>query len=228
MTTASEARQGLLDLNQLAKRDLDAVWAQISHLPAVQIREALVDVLPIIADEYGLAAGALAADWYDDARDRASVGGAFFAEPVEIPNQDRFTSLAVWGTSPLFSENPDARASLALITGGLQRVIADAQRLTVVGSTQADPEATGWSRVGVGSNCGFCQMLIGRGGVYTESSVTFRSHDNCNCMASPTWAPNVVKISREPFRQSQKNRSEETKRRDNERAYAYIAEHQTP
>lgn len=225
MTTASEARQGLLDLTALAKRELDALWARISHLPAVQVREALVDVLPAIADEYGLAAGALAADWYDDERDRADVSGFFSAEPVEMPDQERFEALAVWGTTPLFSEKPDAASALSLIAGGLQRTIADAHRLTIVESTQADPKATGWRRVGIGSNCGFCRMLIGRGAVYTESSVTFRSHDNCNCAASPTWATNVVKISPEPFRQSQKNRSEETKRRDNARAREFIAEH---
>jgi hypothetical protein len=225
MTTASEARQGLVDLTALAKRDLDRLWTQISDLPPVQVREALVDVLPVIADEYGLAAGALAADWYDDERDRAGVGGSFTAEPVELPDQERFTSLAVWGTSPLFSENPDPQSSLSLVAGGLQRAIADAHRLTVVESTQNDPQATGWRRIGVGENCGFCRMLIGRGAVYTEASVTFRSHDNCNCAASPTWAENVVKISREPFQQSQKNRSDETKKRDNERAYAFIAEH---
>jgi bacterioferritin-associated ferredoxin len=225
VTTANEARQGLLDLTAIAKRDLDAVWSQISDLPPVQLRQALMDVLPAIADEYGLAAGALAADWYDDARDLAGAGGAFSAEPVPLPDQERFDSLAVWGLSPLFSEKPDPSAALALITGGLQRVIADAHRLTVVESTQADSEATGWKRMGVGSNCGFCRMLIDRGAVYTEASVTFRSHDNCNCVASPTWADNVVKISREPFRQSQKNRSEETKKRDNERARAFIAEH---
>lgn len=214
-----------MDLTTLAKRDLAAVWAHVSGLPAVQVRQALIDLLPAIADEYGLAAAALAADWYDDARDRAGAGGAFSAEPVDLPAQERFEALAVWGTSPLFAETPDTNSALALVGGGLQRIIADAHRLTVVEATKDDPEATGWSRVGVGKNCGFCQMLIGRGAVYTESSVTFRSHDNCNCVASPTWAPNVVKISREPFRQSQKNRSDETKRRDNERAKAFIAEH---
>ena len=225
MTTASEARQGLLDLTELAKRDLSLVWSQISALPAAQVSAALRDILPAIADEYGVAAAALAADWYDDAREAAGVAGAFTAEPVALPPQERFDALARWGTAPLFGATPNAASALTLVTGGLQRVVADAHRMTVVESTQADPKASGWRRVGVGANCGFCQMLIGRGAVYTEASVTFRSHDHCNCVATPTWAPNVVKISSEPFRQSQKNRSEETKRRDNERAYAFIAEH---
>jgi hypothetical protein len=223
VTTATEARQGLLDLTSLAERDLALVWSEISDLPAEQIREAMREILPAIADEYGFAAGALAADWYDDAREAADVSGAFTAEPADLPPQERFDALARWGTSPLFAEAVNATAALTLIAGGLQRSIADAHRLTVAQSAIDDPQASGWQRVGVGSNCGFCQMLIGRGAVYTDASVTFRSHDHCNCAASPTWAKNVVKISGEPYRQSKKNRSEETKRRDNQRAYAFIA-----
>jgi hypothetical protein len=223
VTSASEARQGLLDLTTLAERDLALVWSEISDLPAAQVREAMREILPAIADEYGSAAAALAADWYDDAREAAEVSGSFTAEPAELPTQERFDSLARWGTSPLFAETANATAALTLIAGGLQRSIADAHRLTVVQSSISDPQASGWKRVGVGSNCGFCQMLIGRGAVYTEASVTFRSHDHCNCAASPVWAKNVVKITGEPFRQSKKNRSDETKRRDNQRAYAFIA-----
>jgi hypothetical protein len=223
VTTATEARQGLLDLTSLAERDLALVWSEISNLPAEQIREAMREILPAIADEYGFAAGALAADWYDDAREAADVSGAFTAEPADLPPQERFNALARWGTSPLFAETADASTALTLIAGGLQRSIADAHRLTVTQSAIADPQASGWQRVGVGSNCGFCQMLIARGAVYTDASVTFRSHDHCNCAASPTWAQNVVKISGEPYRQSKKNRSEETKRRDNQRAYDFIA-----
>jgi hypothetical protein len=67
-------------------------------------------------------------------------------------------------------------------------------------------------------------MLIDRGHVYTEATVTFRSHDSCSCAASPSWAPNVTKVSREPYRQSQRNRSDAQKARDNARAREYIAE----
>lgn len=225
MTTAVEARQGLVDLTTLAKRDLELVWSQISDLPPLDIREALREILPAIADEYGVAAAALAADWYDDARLAAGVDGNFTATPAELPDQERFDALARWGTQPLLTPEASSSTVLTLLSGGLQRTIADLHRLTITESSIADPRATGWSRIGVGLNCGFCRMLIARGAVYTEATVTFRSHDWCNCAASPSWAKNVAKISGEPFRQSKKNRSEETKRRDNERAYAYIAEH---
>lgn len=51
----------------------------------------------------------------------------------------------------------------------------------------ADPQATGWRRVGDGDSCAFCRMLIGRGEVYSEAGVTFASHDRCGCEAEPAY-----------------------------------------
>jgi hypothetical protein len=56
-----------------------------------------------------------------------------------------------------------------------------------MGSSIADPKARGWMRVGSG-RCDFCRMLIGRGAVYTESTVDFHAHDHCGCGATPAWA----------------------------------------
>lgn len=223
MPTASEQRQALIDLTTIARRDLMALWATLGGLGADEVRDALIALLPAIGDTYGEAAAALAADWFDDLRDTAAVPGRFTAEPAGPVEPARWESLARWGVGPLYGDNPDAAAALMLIAGGLQRTIADRHRLTIVDNSIRDPQANGWTRVGVGDNCGFCRMLIDRGHVYSEATVTFRSHDHCNCAASPSWAPNVVKVSTEPFRQSQKNRSPGTKERDNARAREYIA-----
>lgn len=40
-----------------------------------------------------------------------------------------------------------------------------------------------WYRTTAGNACEFCRMLAGRGAVYREDSVTFRSHDHCACGA---------------------------------------------
>lgn len=223
MPSAFEARQGLIDLTAIAQRDLRAIWDRISDLPADEIRDILMEILPAIGDEYGSAAAALAADWYDEAREAAEVAGSFRAAPAKPVTPRRWEALTRWGVDPLYSATPDANAALTLILGGLQRTVADRHRLTIVDNSIHDPEASGWTRVGVGENCDFCTMLIGRGAVYTEASVTFRSHDHCNCAASPSWAKNVVKISGEPFRQSKRNRSDATKAKDNARAKEWIA-----
>lgn len=221
--SASEARTALTVVTSAAVSDLSRAFRSLDGLPADDVRDALMEILPALGDSYGLAAGALAADWFDDMREESEARGAFRAEPAEPVDAARWESLARWGVNPLYAATPDGAAALTLIAGGLQRTIADRHRLTVVDNSIADPAASGWQRVGVGDDCGFCRMLIGRGAVYTDASVTFRSHDHCNCAASPTWAPNVTRISTEPYRQSQRNRSDATKAKDNARAREFIA-----
>lgn len=222
---ASEAREALVELTRITQAEVAEVVAEFRRagLNPEQTRDALLDLLPALGAEYNLAASALAADWYDDVRDAAEVRGYYRAEPVAPPTPARWEALARWGVDPLFGVAPDWQAATALLAGGLQRSVADGHRLTVVENSLRDPKAAGWQRVGVGDNCGFCRMLIDRGHVYTEASVTFRSHDHCNCAASPSFADNVVKVSTEPFKQSQRNRSDATKRADNARAREFIA-----
>ena len=224
MATLAEARQALLDVTTLAQADLERLWAMLVDLPPEQVRDALMDLLPAVGDEYGAAAAALAADWYDEAREEAEVRGAFRAEPSPPVEPVRWQSLSRWGVGPLFAETPDYSGALQLVQGGLQRTVANQHRLTVVDNSIRDPQAAGWRRVGVGGSCPFCLMLIARGAVYTDASVTFRTHDHCNCAASPTWAPNVVKVSGEPYRQSKRREgmSEARKKAENARAREWM------
>jgi hypothetical protein len=72
-------------------------------------------------------------------------------------------------------------------SGAATRLVLDAGRETVMASVAADPQAAGWQRVTSGSGCAFCQMLAGRGEVFSESSADFASHDHCRCSAAPVW-----------------------------------------
>ena len=164
----------------MAADDLAALWRS-TDTPA-EIEAALRDVLPALVDEYGAAAGTIAADWYDDLRDERSVRGRFTAIPADIPETGT-QSLVGWA----LNESKDLPGFQGLILGGTQRRIANFSRLTVAQSSIQDPQARGWMRVGAG-RCDFCAMLIGRGAVYSEASADFESHDNCNCAAAPAWA----------------------------------------
>jgi hypothetical protein len=214
-TAALELRRAVDDLATLADRDLTALWRQVST--AAQAREALSDILPALVETYGAAAATVAADWYDDARDKAGVGGRFSAIPADLTDSGAVV-LARWGIEPLFAAEPDWDAAQTLIKGGLQRRIANASRDTVAGSSIADPKADGWQRTGSGS-CAFCAMLIGRGAVYSEASADFASHDHCHCAAVPAFSgePRPVK----PYTPGPRTGS----KADFERAKAWIASH---
>jgi hypothetical protein len=114
------------------------------------------------------------------------VKGSFSGIAAELPDAGRTESLARWAVGPLFAPEPDYSKSLQLVTGGLQRIISDADRQSVTRSSVADSRAAGWQRMGAGG-CAFCAMLVGRGAVYSEASADFASHDNCNCQAVPIF-----------------------------------------
>lgn len=172
-------RNALATVSNGASNDLAALWRQVES--AVQAREALHDLLPGIVSRYGMAASALAAQWYDDIRAKQGVGGLFRAIPADIPDAGTH-ALIGWAESQAatFETFQD------LLLGGTQRRITNFARETVRGSSLSDSRAIGWQREGVGS-CAFCRMLIGRGAVYSKSTVTFASHDHCQCVAVPAF-----------------------------------------
>ena len=225
MPSPAESREALIGLTRLAEADLRRLWVRIANQPPEAVRDALMDVLPLLADEYGTAASVMAADWYDDVRVAAEAAGLFQAEPVQPPTSARFEALARWGVDPLFADAPAANAALTRISGGMQRTIADMYRETVVQSSQLDPAALGWRRVGRGDNCGFCNMLIGRGDVYSQKGVAFKSHDHCNCIAAAVFQGEDVAYATDLQRRvSQRQVSDATRKKNNQRAYEYIRE----
>lgn len=173
-------RRETAGLVRLAERDVAALWRLVAQ--GASAETALRDLLPAIVREYGAAGAAMAADWYDDQREKAGVGGRFAAIPLDA--DDRGTQALIgWA----LSEATDDGSLTTLIAGGVQRRISDHVRRTVADSAVADPAARGWKRVGDGSSCDFCSMLLGRGAVYTETTADFRSHDHCGCSAAPEW-----------------------------------------
>lgn len=174
-----DLRDGVQGLFGYAARDLAALWAQVETAAQAQI--ALNDVLPGLIDTYGSAAAILAANWYDDLRDKLAVKGSFTAIPADIADTGSH-ALVGWALSTA----TDLEAFQGLVQGGMQRRIANFSRDTIAGSSIADPHARGWQRVGSGS-CAFCAMLIGRGAVYSQSTADFASHDHCHCSAVPAF-----------------------------------------
>lgn len=68
------------------------------------------------------------------------------------------------------------------------RVVRDESREFIRQTALTDDRLGGWQRVGTGDTCAFCRMLVGRGAVYSESTVRFASHTNCNCEVQPSYS----------------------------------------
>lgn len=111
--------------------------------------------------------------------------------------------------------------ALVRASGAAARLVLDGGRETVRRSLAADPRGTGWRRVTSGASCDFCDMLAGRGAVYSPETADFASHDHCACTAEPVYGgdPRTVRA----YTPSQRRRSDATRAADNARARAFIA-----
>lgn len=207
----SSLRSDLADLTGLASRDLSALWDQVAD--ATSAREALNDLLPGVISTFGAAAATLAANWYDELRDKVGARGRFTAIPADVVNSGS-AALVGWA----LSEAGDFSSFQTLVEGGMQRRILTFSRETITGSTIADPAARGWQRTGAGE-CPFCAMLIGRGAVYTEASADFASHDHCRCSAVPAFDGEPVPVK--PFTPTNRNITDA----DRARVREWIASH---
>lgn len=178
MATPAALRRDLGTLSRLAIGDLDVIWREVSA--AALARDALNDILPALVSTYGSAAATVASDWYDDLRDSAEAPGRFRAIPAEIAKTGT-QELVGWASATA----TDFSTFQTLISGGLQRRIVNFSRVTLLGSTDQDPQASGWIRVGVGE-CDWCTQYLD-GEVRTVEGYDFPAHDWCRCDVMPVF-----------------------------------------
>lgn len=97
--------------------------------------------------------------------------------PISIKsNMARNMALA---TATYIGEANSARAAMRHALGG--------GRDTLTKTIGLDREARGYQRVTSAKACAFCEMLAGRGGVYTADSGDFEAHDGCSCGVEPAY-----------------------------------------
>lgn len=174
-------RRDVATLTSIARNDLRLLLARYDD--PVKARDALLVALPTIINIYGSASATLAADWYAEMRDGSKARGRFTPATADLPDASRADALARWGVSPLFSAEPDKLTTLAKLGGGLQRIVADADRQTITVSSVEDRAARGWQRSTDGG-CAFCQSLAD---ITFTNEPTFASHDDCACVAVPVF-----------------------------------------
>ena len=180
LEATAQLRDGVAALDSYAQRDLAALWAQVQT--SAEAGEALHDILPALIATYGIAASALASDWYEDLRDKVGVTGRFVTLPADFADVGAHALVAWAGNTAT-----DLTGFRQLVQGGTQRRIANFARQTVMDTSVRDPKAAGWQRVGVGDSCPFCTMLNSRGFVYSSATATFGAHDNDDCVAVPAF-----------------------------------------
>lgn len=159
----------------------------------------VVELMTLVAEQYGLLASELGAQWYDLCTNLANID----AEPAEIRQADT-ESLRQRARWYVDNETDGKR----VFNYFLQNVINDSIRETGSANLWRDYErgmvAGKWARVPVGETCAWCLMLASQGAWYLtkESALGKESghyHDGCNCIAvyhsDPDDIPNYSKLA---------------------------------
>lgn len=186
MLTPVQHRSEVRALARLAGIDLIALLGGVTS--PEEAFTALMDSLPTLTAVYGSAAGAMGATFYDDQRAAAGAAGRFSAVVADLPGEERFRALASWSIGDLPLDDSRLAVVQSKAAGGLSRIVANADRDTIIGSAELDPVAQGWQRITGPGSCGFCRMLAARGVVYTSRTVDFGAHDSCSCVAAPAFS----------------------------------------
>ena len=185
MPTALESRAALTLVTGAAVNAVQQVLGSLTG-PPESVRSDLLDAVPQVIGYYADGSSALAADFYDDERERAAARGRFTAEPVVLDRWEKIGRAVAWATQPLIEGDGDVPARLAEV---VQIETARPYRDTITTNRHRDPESVGWRRVAAGG-CSFCRMLADRGAVYRSDSARFASHTHCHCTAEPVFRSN--------------------------------------
>lgn len=182
-------QQAIVDAVEAELRDLFAAL-DLSRPEAA--RDALLEVVPLLVEQYGEDAAVYAAEWYDEVRAAEGVPGRFRARPAPLTGLERVEQTVRRAAGSLFSGSPELM--LPAVLDKVTKYVLEPGRQTVLDSTARDPRAVGWQRVVRAGGCDFCRMLAGRGGVYKEATALFAAHGHCNCAAVPSWDPDAPEI----------------------------------
>jgi len=203
MASASEQAEFLraeAGLRALIERQLLATITEIASTGADPrwVRDQVSAITRSMVAEFGFAAAYLAEDWYNEIRAGERIPGEFLATASTRDFTKQVDETVRRAVGDLFGEAPDVNKFAVAVASRAAQYAIDGARNTIVENSIRDPHASGWARVPHGKTCDFCLMLVGRGGVYKESTARFKAHPGCDCAAVPSWdlsAPEVPTIA---------------------------------
>ena len=163
------------ELTRLVHAELADFYSTIRNQSPESIRNALLEFVPALVDEYGSVASTVSAEWFE-----ATVGTrVVLADPIAREAMEKGVR---YSTGHLWTASPDE------ITGSLglkvDSWVKQQGRDTVVLSSARNDLS--WARIpSGGKTCAFCLMMASRGAVYGTENDAKKSHGNCNCVISP-------------------------------------------
>lgn len=193
LTQAFRAQQ--LHLRAVTVRDLLTLWPALDPARLDSTYPAWAQAVTVLTQANRAASAASAAQYLTAFRLLKRVEGApapvleTVAPAEQVASSLLVTSVVAVKKSMLAGQPLDKAMSNAFVqsSGAVSRLVLDGGRQTVLSSLKVDHRAHGWQRETSGRACDFCQMLAGRGAVYSADSGDFPAHDHCSCTAEPVY-----------------------------------------
>lgn len=178
------------DLTTLSLADLITFWRSLDTADAVGSTVAVREFMPDLMDTYAPMSAELAAQFYDETRDKVKPRSSWLSILAPGPSSDRLQDRIGWAVKGLFAPEPKPQAALSLLSGETQLEIADTARETVQLNAEADPAQPRYSRHASANACAFCALMATRGAVYRSANAAGAAkkyHAHCHCVAIPVF-----------------------------------------
>lgn len=188
MPTALESKAAAGLVTDRAVAEASKFLMSLSGSPET-IRAALLEVVPELIGVYALGTASLAADLYEESRERV-ISAPYTAEVVVLDRTVKIRRGIAWASDPLFTDDWDS--ALARLAEIVNPETMRPYRDTILGNRQQDPESVGWRRITSPGACGFCRMIADKGAVFKASTARFAAHTTCNCTAEPVFRGQAI------------------------------------
>ena len=174
-------RKAQAEISKRVQAELASFVRSLALSDPAAIRDALLEVVPVLTAQYGDASAAIAAEWFE------ATYGARADLPAPMPREAVERGVR-YAAGHLFAESPDLASTLSLLAGDLDKWVKQSGRDTVRISAASNRMA--WARVPRGAKtCSWCLILASRGPVYESREAATRAgdgegyHGHCDCQA---------------------------------------------
>ncbi len=181
---------------ELARAELEAFFYGLDLTKPEIARDALLEFMPMLAQEYGDVAATAAAEWYEAQR-AAQIGGTYQAVLADTVPVAQTQGSVRYAAGHLFGDDP--AKTLALLSGAMQRFVLYGARDTIARNVGRDPARPRFARVPTGAKtCAWCSMLASRGFVYlsreTAGIARDHYHSDCDCQVVADFSKDAAHI----------------------------------
>lgn len=172
-------------LSDKVRAALESFFLTLNLSRPEAVRDALLEFLPLLTEQYGSVAATLAADWYEETRAASGASGRFRAITAPSVATEAVEAKVKYLAGHLWTPDPSAMLGGLLVAA--DKYVKQPGRDTM--ASNARREGVRWARVPTGKKtCSFCLILASRDAVYSSKKAAggdgHKFHGACDCIAA--------------------------------------------